>query len=387
VTINHDGLTSGKKTKVLHIITGLSTGGAETMLVKLLANMKKDRFDSSVVSLTTDGELAADIRAMGVPVLSLGMRPGFFAILSFIRLIKILRKERPDIVQTWLYHSDLAGFLASRIAGKARVCWNLRCSFMGDNYYQGLRGLVFKILAWLSSYCDGIVVNSNTGKELHINLGYSNANWHLLPNGFDTNRFKPDPEARGQLRQQLGIPIGASIIGLIGRFDPVKGHEIFFDAAAQLITTHPDTHFLLAGEGCLADNISLTGLIPDCLVKQIHLLGIRKDIPQITATLDIANCVSIGEGFPNVVGEAMSCGTPCVVTDVGDCREIVGSTGTVIPTNDAVSLTEAWREFLGAPPLVMQTLRETSRERIKVHYSIEAITNRYEEFYESLCHV
>jgi glycosyltransferase involved in cell wall biosynthesis len=385
VTIRISKSAPNNKTRILHVITGLSTGGAETMLLKLLTNMDKDRFENVVVSLTTDGELAADIRELGISLQSLGMRRGLPAIRSFFHLVKILRKERPDVVQTWLYHSDLAGFLASRIAGNAKVCWNLRCSFMGEDYYQGLRGLVFKILAWLSRRSDGIVVNSQAGKELHQNLGYSSSNWQLLPNGFDTNKFKPDPDARTRLRDMLNISNVAPIIGLVGRFDPVKGHDIFFDAARQLIGTHPDTHFLLAGGGCIADNPDLTAMIPDSVRGKVHLLGARKDIPQITAALDIANCVSIGEGFPNIVGEAMSCGTPCVVTDAGDCASIVGDTGKVIPVNDAAALTEAWRDFLGMPSVVIQELCEKSRERIKINYSIEAITNQYQEFYESLC--
>jgi glycosyltransferase involved in cell wall biosynthesis len=385
LTMRNDKLTSDSKIKILHVITGLSTGGAETMLFKLLANMDKDRFESSVVSLTTDGEFAADIRALGIPVQSLGMRGGVQTIRSFYHLVKIMRDKRPDIVQTWLYHSDLAGFLASRIVGNAKICWNLRCSFMGDNYYHGLRGSAFKLLAMLSRHIDGIVVNSRTGQELHQKLGYSNSNWQLLPNGFDTNKFTPDPEANLRLRKQLNISLATPLIGLIGRFDLVKGHNIFFSAARKLIVSHPDTHFLLAGSDCLAGNTRLAALIPDAIKGQIHLLGPRKDIPEITAALNIANCVSIGEGFPNVVGEALSCGTLCVVTDVGDCANIVGDTGKVIPVNDVAALVEAWQELLDAPPNVVQKMSERSRERIKVNYSIEVITNRYQEFYKSVC--
>jgi glycosyltransferase involved in cell wall biosynthesis len=377
-------LSSSQRIKVVHVITGLSTGGAETMLLKLLTRMSNNKFENIVVSLTSEGDLAKDIRALDIPVIALGMTRAQLGPGPFFQLVRHLRRIRPDIIQTWLYHADLVGFIAGRVSCRAKISWNLRCSFMGDEYYRGLSGLIIKFLAILSRFADSIVVNSRTGLELHQKLGYRSANWDLIPNGFDTETFVPNSNAKAQLHSEMDIPPDAPVIGLVGRYDPVKGHETFFLAAQELLMSHTNAHFLLAGGGCSFDNAELMTLIVDKVSPQVRLLGNRRDMPRVTAALDIANCVSIGEGFPNVVGEAMSCGVPCVVTDVGDCADIVGDCGKVVPVSNAPALAEAWRDILHLSSKEHALIQQNSRARIQNKYGLNTIVGQYEAHYENL---
>jgi glycosyltransferase involved in cell wall biosynthesis len=377
-------LINKKKIRIVHIITGLSIGGAETMLLKLLTEMSTERFESTVVSLMDGGVLADDIRALDIPVVSLGMPRGLPSLMGLYKLLKLMREIRPHITQTWLYHADLAGFVAARLTGKSKIIWNLRCSFMGENYYRGATGMVIKILALLSRYTDGIIVNSKTGRELHTLLGYRPPDWLYIPNGFDTEKFKPDLNAKSQLHKELSIQPDAPLIGLIGRFDAVKGHDTFFTAAQELSKTNPGVKFVLAGGGCTPDNDRLMSLVPMSIRKQVHLLGARRDIPSVTAALDIANCLSIGEGFPNVVGEAMSCAIPCVVTNVGDCADIVGDPSLVIPPSNPEKLVVVWRDLLQQSDKSRLIMNASLRNRIRTRYSLEVIIKRYEDVYRAI---
>jgi glycosyltransferase involved in cell wall biosynthesis len=377
-------LTDTKKIRIVHIITGLSLGGAETMLLKLLSEMSPERFENTVVSLTSEGDLGSEIKALGISVVALNMPRGLPSLRGLAKLLKFLRELRPDITQTWLYHADLAGLVASKLTGRSKLVWNLRCSFMGEDYYRGASGLVLKTLARLSRFTDGVIVNSKTGQNLHLQLGYSPSNWQNIPNGFDTEKFKPDGKAKSDICRELEISPGSFLIGLIGRFDPVKGHDTFLAAAQVLLHEFPEVNFVLAGSGCDSNNADLMSLIPGSIRNKVHLLGPRRDIPRVTAALDIANCLSIGEGFPNVVGEAMSCGVPCVVTDVGDCAEIVGIQDLVIPPSDPEALVKVWSDLLQRPEEKLAKIQAFSRNRIQTVYDLDIIIKQYENFYEGI---
>ena len=182
--------------KVVHVITGLSMGGAESMLYKLLSAMDRSVIASQVVSLTDEGDWAAPIRELDVPVTALKMPRGRPSPRGLWALWRMLRRERPELVQTWLYHADLMGFIAARLAGVPNVAWNLRCSDMGADYYRGISGLVVRGLAALSGLPQAVVTNSQAGRIMHENLGYHPRRWDIIPNGFDLEAFRPDPQQR-----------------------------------------------------------------------------------------------------------------------------------------------------------------------------------------------
>ena len=208
----------------------------------------------------------------------------------------------------------------------------------------------------------------------------------VIPNGFDLAAFKPDAKARTAVREELGISQEALLIGLVGRFDPQKDHRNFVAAAARLRAYCPQVHFLLCGDGVNWNNAELTGWIGEAgLRQQFHLLGRREDMPRLTAALDISSTSSsYGEGFPNVIGEAMACGVACAITDVGDSAFIVGETGLVVPPRDPEALAHAWKKLIEMGPEGRQKLGETARKRILENFSLPDIVARYEALYKEV---
>jgi glycosyltransferase involved in cell wall biosynthesis len=208
----------------------------------------------------------------------------------------------------------------------------------------------------------------------------------VIPNGFDLSRFRPHAEARLRLRKHLGLASDAEVIGMIARFMPgEKDHATFLEAAARLRRRRAGVHFLLCGRGMSSDNVKLVAEISGRgLTESVHLLGERDDIPEVTAALDVATLASLVEGFPNVVGEAMACGVPVVATDVGDCREIIGDAGIVVPPRDPEALAEAWRNLLEAGREGRERIGLRGRERVAELYELGKIVRQYEDLYEEL---
>lgn len=374
------------KHSILHLITGLSTGGAEAMLYKLLSRMDRARFKIVVVSMTDRGTFGARIEALGIPVVTLGLRRGLPNPIGFWRLVRLLRLEKPHVLQTWMYHADLLGLIAGRLTNLPRIAWNLRCSNMEMRHYSWLSALLIRLLAVLSGFPDAVLVNSEAGRKFHETLNYHPKRWEVIPNGFDLEIFRPSPEARLRFRAEIGIPEDAFLIGLIARDDPMKDHQTFLQAAGYLLKNHPNIHFILVGRGIDEGNQRLMSLIESLgILKQTHLLGERSDVANIVPALDIASSASsFGEGFPNVIGEAMACGVPCVVTDVGDSAIIVGDTGKVVPPKNPEALAVAWSDLIMIGSEHRRQLGLAARQRIEENYSLPAIVAKYESLYQEL---
>lgn len=351
--------------RVLHVITGLGLGGAERMLAKLLARMDRARFPTAVVSLTDMGALGPEIAASGVPVQTLGMRRGVPDPRALLRLRRAVRAFRPDVLQSWLYHADLM----SSFAGARRLAWNLRCSDMDFGRYGWSTRQTVRLLARLSRRPDAVLSNSEAGRKLHQSLGYRPRRWEVVPNGFDLERFRADPAARHRLRSMLGLADDTFVIGLVARFDPQKDHATAFAALEQV----PDAHLV-----CLGRDVPQAG-------PRVHVLGERNDIETLMPGFDLATLTSaFGEGFPNVLAEAMACQVPCVATDVGDAAAILGETGFVVPRRDPTALAVGWGEMIALGSKGRAQLGEAARARVAAHWSIEAVARRYEAIYVSL---
>ena len=371
--------------KILHLITGLDTGGAEVSLLRLTEAMDRDRFENVVVSLTTLGPIGTAISERGIKVHAIHMPRSLPTPLALWRLYSLLRTERPGVLQTWLYHSDLIGLIIGRIARIPTIAWNIRCSDMGKEYRRGINGLLLYLLARLSKYPDTVITNSHTGQRDHQAFGYHPKRWVVLQNGFDTAVFKPTESGHSGLRHELGLSDDTVLIGLVARYDPIKDHKAFLHAAANLLTTHPAIHFVLVGDGIDDDNRALNQLIDRLgLRTRIHLLGRREDVPKLTSGLDIATCCSLGEGFPNIVGEAMACGVPCVVTDVGDAAQIVGDTGRIVPAGDHHALAVGGRELIEKGVAGRAELGRAAIERIRSDFSLAHCVERYQEFFQAI---
>ncbi|NPV85806.1 MAG: glycosyltransferase [Anaerolineae bacterium] len=375
-----------KSIKVIHIITGLGIGGAEMMLYKLLSAMDKEQFEQCVISLTGHGAVGKKIQQLGISVWALGMRPSLPDARLVATLVKKLRQEQADIIQTWMYHADLLGGIAARLAGNKRVIWGMRNTDLSPLRVKRRTIWTARLCALLSHWLpQRIVINSQVSRQTHIRLGYRADKMVVIPNGFDLQVFKPDQEARISVRQELGIEDQTPLIGMIARFDSQKDHLNFVQAAALLSARMPQTRYLLCGEGITWQNQMLAGWIDTTGLRNVfHLLGEREDIPRLMAALDIATLSSVGEAFPNVVGEAMACAIPCVVTDAGDSAYIVGDTGRVVARRNPHALAQAWNQVLEMPIAAREQMGKAARARIEQEFSLARICTQYEELYRQI---
>ena len=298
----------------------------------------------------------------------------------------MLRELNPDSIHTWMYHADLLGGVAARLAGVRTVGWGIRHSNLSQLHNKRSTLWVMKTCSVLSHRIPRkILCCSQVAKDIHISAGYDKGKMVVIPNGFDIFRFLPDANARISVRSELGLNKDSPLVGLIARFDPQKNHAGFFEAATLVNLSCPNAHFLLAGAGVEDSNPALRHAIQQAGVGvNTHLLGRCEDIPRLMAALDVLVSTSSGEAFPNVLGEAMACGVPCVVTSVGDSAEIVGETGRVVAAGDMTGLAHNIVEILRLSYEERRTMGAKARERIQARYDIESVVRQYERFYESL---
>lgn len=375
------------KIRVCHIITSLDTGGAEMMLFKLLSQHDRSRFAVHAISLLPMGEIGKRIAALEIPVCTLDMPRGVPSPAAVLRLKRWLREIQPDVVQTWMYHADLMGGLAARLAGYRNVLWNIRHSTFDPGTTKRTTLLTARLCARLSRRLPKrILCCSTVARESHTAIGYAGERFTVIPNGFDLQLFRPCPEARSEVRCELGLPTNAPLIGLVARWHPQKDHETFVRAAGNLHRSGLPAHFVLCGSGMDAENGDLNGWIAEeGLQSYFHLLGRRDDMPRLTAAFDLAASSSaFGEAFPNVLGEAMACGVPCAATDVGDSAFIVGDTGRIVRPRDPEALAKAWQEVLCMSGEERRELGARARCRVQAEFNLPEIVSRYENLYEEM---
>lgn len=365
---------------VVHLITGLETGGAEGMLARLASGGDRGRFRHVVVSMTGPGTMGASIAAAGVPLRGLGIRRNVPDPVGLLRLRRVLREFRPDILQTWLYHADLLGSVARRLGWTRRLIWNVRSTETIGS------AVVRRLLARWSALPDAVIVNSLAGQRFHEALGYRPRRWMHIPNGFDTTAFSVDAEAGRRQRAALGIGDGAFVILLPARYHPMKDHATFLGAAAHFARARPEARFVMAGHGMERGNSALMELIAaQGIGDRVLLLGERRDLATIYLAADVVTLSSaFGEGFPNVLAEAMSCGIPCVATDIGDSAEIIGDTGAIVPPRDPAALAAGWEKLAGLPDDERRERGAAARARIVERYDLAVIIARYEALYEAI---
>lgn len=364
--------------RVLHVISGLEAGGAEAMLAKLVLSARRYRHE--VVSLAGLGAHGAALEAAGIPVRCLEMESLRGLVSGPPALAWHLRKRDADLVMGWMNHGILAATLAHRLSGRrAPLLWNIRQTIVDWRFEKPTTRRIIGCNARLSRAPRAIVYNSAAGAAAHEAIGFDPSRRRIIPNGFDLSRFSPDPVRRVAARRALGIGEGEIAIGLVARFDPLKNHRGFFEAAAQVLDFCPEARFVLAGGGITPDNAELIRLIADERVRQrTLLLGLRGDIPDLTRALDIACNVSFGEGFANTIGEAMASGVPCIVTDCGDSADIVGSTGILCENAEPAAIASAIRTLVTGGPELRAELGRQARVRAETEFSIDGAVAKYE---------
>lgn len=370
--------------KICHLITSLEDGGAEAVLYRLCKHDHTNRHH--VVSLSGLGKYGPMLEAMGVTVSALNMSSGRPSPMAFFRLVRLLIGFKPDVVQTWMYHADLLGGLAARMTNRKSVFWGIRQTTFKTGISKKSTVWIVKILAKLSWHVPSkIVVCAQKAIDVHEALGYDRRIMHFIPNGYDLANLKPGLDPKREFRASLNPDLSTPMFAMVGRFDPQKDHLNLLDALSILHDRLIDFRCVLVGSGLNSSNYEITNeILQRNLEDHVHLLGQRNDIPIIMNAIDIHVLSSESEGFPNVVCEAMACGTPCVVTDVGDAAYIVGDTGWVVPPSDpsalAAAIEAAIKELQGPN---WQNRTKAARKRIQKNFSIERMVNEYNSLWNS----
>ena len=353
------------------------------MLERLVSSADQRAITSAVLSLSSRSDIGDRIAASGVPVWNAntnGWRS--FSDIPF-SLRKAVAAWKPDVIQGWMYHGNVAATLLSRFIGRRiPVVWSIRQSLYDVRKEKPGTQMVIWMGRVLSSTPSTTIYNSREAAESHAQLGFSRQRQVMIPNGFDCKMFAPNRSARARIRRDLAIPDGHLVIGHVARYHPVKGHHLFIEAAAAVAAKLPAVTFVLAGTDVDSANKELSAVIKGFgLESRVRLLGLRTDIPDLTAAFDIAVVSSHAESFPNVVAEAMACEVPVVATDVGDCAGIIGDTGVVCPAGDPSALASAILSVAEKSAAERQNLGREARSRIQTRYGLEQIAQRYWDVY------
>lgn len=377
--------------KIVHVIMSLNIGGAELMLKRLvLHSHQREQFEHIVITLTDLGVMGPELQNRGIRVYSLGIvhSLGMKSLptlpLIFLKLQRLLKKIQPDVVQTWMYHSDLLGGLAAKSLGIDNIIWGIRTT----NVALGSSKLTVKLrklCALLSNYIPTVIIcAADAGREVHEKIGYDARKMKVIPNGFDLDSLIATPEQRKILRDECGFTDKEMIVGSVGRFNTVKNQKLFVEAAALIVLENPEVRFLMIGRDNTWDNMKLVSWIEQHNLRdRFVLLGERSDVPLCLAAMDVFCLHSKTEGFPNVLGEAMAMGLPCVTTDVGDAKLLLGSTGVVVSVS-ALSVCKAVSHLLSLDKQDLIDMGACARQRLEDNYSLSKIILQYNDVYKSL---
>ncbi|MGD8690129.1 MAG: glycosyltransferase [Gammaproteobacteria bacterium] len=374
--------------KILHIITGLAAGGAERTLHNLLSGGLAREISSAVVSLGDSGVYGQRIESLGVPVHALGMSRGLPSLQAVVKLRRIVRQYGPSLIQGWMYHGNIASWQAYRFAGyRPAFAWNIRQSLYSFSAEKYFTRWIIRANRRLSHVPSALLYNSTLSRSHHEAFGFHSAAGLVIPNGFDLMRWRPAlPGERSLVRKSLGIPEGATVVGHVARLHPMKDHACFLRAISRLLEKHPTVHIILVGAGVAGENLALKPYLPkSTLMERVHLLGERHDIAKIMRSFDVLAQSSWSEAFPNVLGEAMASGVPCVATEVGDSAQIIGDTGILVPPCSDIKLFEALHRMIRFSVEERRCRGDAARARIKLHFSLPVVVDRYAALYHSLC--
>lgn len=370
---------------VVHIISGLGQGGAETVLYRL-TTAPTQTHHNIVISLGKADVFGPKLEAAGVTVHCLGMKGPLAFVRGLFRLRTLLKQLQPDVVQTWMYHSDLLGGLMARAVGIKNVVWCIRNS--GEHLHRS--SLKSRVVAWVCARLSKtvprrIVSCAENAARRHKQWGYDATKFQVIPNGYEFAQWAPNSDVRTRLRHEFGLSEETMVLGAVARWNPLKDHANLLAAFAKVIKKYPEARCVLVGQGMDTDNAALMALIEQFSLHQhVLLLGRRDDIPEVMAALDVHVLSSNAEGFPNVVCEAMATEVACVVTDVGDAALIVGEQGVVVPPRNAEALAQgivSVLDTLHSPADVER--RRKGRERVTRLFSLETMVASYDRLWRS----
>lgn len=374
---------------VTHIIIGLNVGGAELMLKRLIeSHRERPDIEHSIISLTDMGVLGEQLTKQGVAVYCLGMSSIMKGPVTFFKLRKLLRELRPDVVHTWMYHADLLGALAARSIGLRQIVWCIRSTDIkkgGSKVTLIIRKLCALLSGWLPRV---IVCAADASRKVHEAVGYASNKMQVIPNGFELAKLLPAGSNDTHIRDELGISKACTLVVSVGRYNPVKDHKTFIEAAGKVATQRNDVRFMLVGRDLEYSNSQLMALINATgQADTFYLLGERNDVPACLQASDVFCLHSVTEGFPNVLGEAMAVGLPCIATDVGDAAYLLDNPEWIVPAASPSQLADKLDIILSLSTTDREVLGQTSANRIREHFTMDVISRRYFDLYTSLIDV
>jgi len=362
--------------KIMFLTRSLNYGGAERQLVVLATGLQRRGHDISVAVFYPNGPLQDDLEQAGVHVHVMEKRHRWDLAGFMFRLYRTVKEQDPDIVHGYLYVPNIFTIILKVLVRRLKIIWGVRACNMDMSQYDWTVRMIFWLSSRLSRYADNIIVNSSSGMNFHVSKGYPDNKIEFIANGIDTNKFQSDVFLREKLRKEWNISEGVIVIGIVARLDPMKNYETFIEAANIMASQRTDICFVCVGDGSAPYNEKLHALGARLESEgRLTWAGARNDMPAVYSAFDILTNSSVAEGFPNVVGEAMSCGLPCVVTNVGDSASIVGEYGIVVPPGDPVRLNAAWDQALSAG--AWNNVSDI-RKRITENFSVEKMLLRTE---------
>ncbi|GMW06409.1 MAG: hypothetical protein AMXMBFR8_12060 [Nevskiales bacterium] len=377
---------SSHSTRILFITSGLRIGGAENILLRLVVALESRGYRCGVISLTGEGEIAGDFRRSQIGVSCVNLRKPWRIAWDVPHLLRTVRSFRPDLLQGWMYHGNIAAIAAgTAVSRRAPVVWGVRqCVYDLASENSSTRRVI-RLSAKVSGRTAASVYPSRTSAMQHQKLGFRSRLSAIIPNGIDRHRLRPNPEIRTAVRGRLGLLPDHLVIGHVARFDPIKNHAGLVDAAAMLIVSIPMVRLVLVGPGVDNHNPVLLGWLEQHrIMDKVLLLGSRNDVPELMAAFDVFCLPSISEAFPNALAEAAACGLPCVATDVGEAAAIVGDDGLLVPVRDHDGLVSALRKALTWTASQRSSVGMRLRHRVTERFSAEAMTDAFDGLYQSV---
>lgn len=365
---------------LLFFIRSLNQGGTERQLVNLARSLCAKGHDITICYYYSGGLFEKELNGSGVRMVCLDKKSRWDIFSFFISLARLLRNKRPEIFHSFLCTANVVSILMKPLIPDVPVVWGVRSSNMDLSRYDWLRRFSFALERKLSRFADLIIANSQAGMENSVLNGFPEGKIKVIPNGIDTKIFYPQEKLRKNIREEWGIKDHEILIGLVARLDPKKDHPNFIKAASRVARIRENVRFVCVGRGESGYYEMLRRLEKENGLKdKIIWTGQRKDMPAVYNSLDIL-CLSsaFGEGFPNVIGEAMACGVPCVATNVGDSSLIIGDTGVVVPPGDSKILVDGIMKLMARLDADRKGVKFRARERIIRMFDAEKMTIRTE---------
>ncbi|MAH97808.1 MAG: hypothetical protein CMA12_00455 [Euryarchaeota archaeon] len=374
--------------KILHIISGLNSGGAEGVLCRLVINDKRNTH--YVVSLTNKGFYGKDLEKNKIFLKSLMIKKNIFIFIKFIQLVFLIRHIKPDVVQCWMYHAELFGGLAAKLSGIKKIFWNIRNSDLNPLWSKKSTIYLAKLCSFFSNSVPTKIISCSRKSTItHVHMGYKKNKILLIPNGFDDKKFTFKAQNYLNWREKLKISRKIVVFGFVGRWNSQKDFETLFKAFSNFLSENNNKKIfklLLIGSQLNSSNKKFLRQIKKYnLNKHIIYLDETNRINEVINIIDIGIFSSKGnEGFPNVIAEKMLTRIPCIVSDVGDASIIVGNTGWVFKRRDWLDLSRKIKfvyNNIYVHKFKWNRKKNESRNRIKNHFSLNKMISDYHKIW------